>query len=80
MAKFSFDSEDLIVDWISFNLEGLLDTEMLAYHLSKHYSVSKKDLRLKVRFMKSLAVNERKKKLDLGEFSNPINLSNNQLI
>jgi hypothetical protein len=38
MAKFSFDSEGLVVDWISFNLEGLIDTEMLAYRLSKHFT------------------------------------------
>lgn len=38
MAKFSFDSEGLVVDWISFNLEGLIDTKMLAYRLSKHFT------------------------------------------
>jgi len=43
-------------------------------------SVSKNDLRLKVRLMKSLAVSEREKTLDLEEFFNRINLPNNQLI
>jgi len=43
-------------------------------------SVSKNDLRLKVRLMKSLAVSERDKKLDLEEFFKPINVRNNQLI
>ena len=43
-------------------------------------SVSKNDLRLKVRLMKSLAVSEREKKLDLEEFFKPINVRNNQLI
>jgi hypothetical protein len=44
------------------------------------YSVNKNDLRLKVRIMKSLAVSEPEKTLDLEEFFNPINLRNNQLI
>ena len=44
------------------------------------YSCSKNDLRLKVRLMKSLAVRERKKILDLGEFFNTINVRNDQLI
>ena len=43
-------------------------------------SVSRNDLRLKVRLMKSLAVSEREKKLDLEEFFKPINVRNNQLI
>jgi hypothetical protein len=43
-------------------------------------SVNKNDLRLKVRIMKSLAVSEPEKTLDLEEFFNAINLRNNQLI
>ena len=43
-------------------------------------SVWKNDLRLKVRLMKSLAVSEREKRLDLEEFFKPINVRNNQLI
>jgi hypothetical protein len=39
-------------------------------------SVSKNDLRLQVRLMKSLAVSERDKKLDLEEFFKPINVQN----
>jgi hypothetical protein len=43
-------------------------------------SVNKNDLRLKVRIMKSLAVSEPEKTLDLQEFFNTINVPNNQLI
>ena len=43
-------------------------------------SGSKNDLRLKVRLMKSLAVSEQDKRLDLEEFFNIINVRNNQLI
>ena len=43
-------------------------------------SANKNDLRLKVRIMKSLAVSEQKKTLDLEEFFNPINFRNNDLI
>ena len=43
-------------------------------------SVSKNDLRLKVLLIKSLAVSERNKILDLEEFFKPINARNNQLI
>ena len=44
------------------------------------HSVSKNDLRLKIRLIKSLATSERNKTLDLEEFFNTISLSNNQLI
>lgn len=43
-------------------------------------SVSKNDLRLKIILLKSLAVSEREKKLNLEEFFSPINVRNNQLI
>ena len=43
-------------------------------------STNKNDLRLKVLFMKSLAISDRKKKLDLEKFFNTINLRNNQLV
>ena len=44
------------------------------------YSGSKNDLRLKVRFIKSLAVSQRKKKLNLEEFFNTINVRQEALI
>nr|YP_010283126.1 hypothetical protein MKU15_pgp065 [Nitzschia traheaformis]ULD15890.1 hypothetical protein [Nitzschia traheaformis] len=37
MAKFSFDSEGLVVDWVSFNLEGLVDSKVTANRLSKYF-------------------------------------------
>ena len=43
-------------------------------------SVSKNDLRLKVRLMKSLAVSDRGKILDLEEFFNTINVRNDPLV
>ena len=43
-------------------------------------SGSKNDLRLKARLMKSLAVSNQKKKLDLEEFFNTINVRNDPLI
>ena len=43
-------------------------------------SSNKNDLWLKVRLIKSLAVSEQEKTLDLQEFFNPINPRNNQLI
>ena len=43
-------------------------------------SVSKNDLRLKMLLLKSLAVSERGKKLDLEEFFSPLNVRNSQLI
>ena len=43
-------------------------------------SANKHDLRLKVRLMKSLAVSEREKTLDLQEFFNSINYRNTALI
>ena len=43
-------------------------------------STSKNDLRLKIQVMKSLAVSKQEKILNLQEFFNRINVSNNQLI
>lgn len=36
--NFSFNSENLLVDWISFNLEGLMDPRIIARRLSKHFT------------------------------------------
>jgi len=38
MNVLTLDSENLVVDWLSFNLEGLMDPEMLARRLSKHFT------------------------------------------
>jgi hypothetical protein len=38
MAKISFDSEGLVVDWFSFNLEGLVDPGIIAGRLSKYFT------------------------------------------
>ena len=38
MIGISFNSENLVVDWISFNIQGLPDTEIIAYGLSKHFT------------------------------------------
>jgi len=35
--KLTFESENLVVDYISFKFEGLMDPEMLARRLSKHF-------------------------------------------
>jgi len=37
MTLTNFDSENLKVDWLSFNLEGLVDPGIIANHLSKHF-------------------------------------------
>jgi hypothetical protein len=52
------------------------------FQLPKSFLVStrKNDLRLKVKFMQSLACSEQSKLLDLQEFFNRINVRNNQLI
>ena len=52
------------------------------FQLPKSFLVSthKNDLRLKVKFMQSLACSEQTKLLDLQEFFNRINVRNNQLI
>jgi hypothetical protein len=36
--KLSFESENLGVDYISFNLEGFMDPEIIAHRLSKHFT------------------------------------------
>ncbi len=38
MQSLDFDSENLVVDWISFNLEGLMDPGIIAHRLSKHFT------------------------------------------
>lgn len=52
------------------------------FQLPKSFLIStgKNDLRLKLLLMKSLAVHEQEKKLNLDEFFNKVNVSNNQLI
>jgi len=34
----TLDSENLVVDWLSFNLEGLMDPRIIARRLSKHFT------------------------------------------
>jgi hypothetical protein len=36
--KSSFKSENLVVDWISFNIQGLTDSQTIAAGLSKHFT------------------------------------------
>jgi hypothetical protein len=38
MKLLNFDSENLALDWISFNLEGLIDPKIIAYRLSKYFT------------------------------------------
>jgi hypothetical protein len=38
LNKLTFESENLEVDWISFNLEGFMDPGMLARRFSKHFT------------------------------------------
>ena len=38
MTKISFNSENLKVDWISFNLKGLRNTRIIADHLSNYFT------------------------------------------
>jgi hypothetical protein len=70
----------------SWVLEVLVVEELFCFpypfRLSKSFlgSGSKNDLRLKVRLMKSLAVSNQKKILDLEEFFNTINVRNDPLI
>ena len=37
-TKLTLDSENLVVDWLSFNLEGFMDPGMLVRRLSKHFT------------------------------------------
>ena len=72
----------------SWVVEVLVAEELFTFpypfQLPKSFLISnhKHDLRLKVRLMKSLAVSERKKRLDLEEFFNKVSISipNNHLI
>jgi hypothetical protein len=36
--KLTFESENLVVDYISFNLEGLMDPEIVAHRLLKYFT------------------------------------------
>ena len=38
MNIINLNSENLIVDWLSFNLEGLMDPIIIANRLSKHFT------------------------------------------
>ena len=38
MTKISFNSENLKVDWISFNLKGLANTRIIADRLSNYFT------------------------------------------
>ena len=70
----------------SWVVEVLVAEELFSFpypfQLPKSFlrSGSKNDLRLKVCLMKSLAVNDQKKRLDLEEFFNTINVRNDPLI
>jgi len=37
MIRLSLDSETLIVDWVSFNFQGLVDSKIIANRLSKYF-------------------------------------------
>ena len=39
MSVINFDSENLVVDWISFNLEGLTDPKRIADRLFSRFNV-----------------------------------------
>ena len=38
MSVTNFDSKNLKVDWISFNLEGFMDPRIIAGRLSKYFT------------------------------------------
>jgi len=40
MSVINFDSENLVVDWISFNLEGLTDPKKIACRLFYRFNAS----------------------------------------
>ena len=40
MVNINFNSEDLVVDWISFNLTGLIDIKLLTHRLLPYFNVS----------------------------------------
>ena len=37
MSLTNFDSENLALDWISFNLEGLINLRVISDRFSKHF-------------------------------------------
>lgn len=37
MVKISLDSENLLIDWVSFNLKSLVDSKIIAGRLSKYF-------------------------------------------
>ena len=51
MSVINFDSENLVVDWISFNLEGLTDSKRIARRLFSCFNGSiTMDDQSKIRF------------------------------
>ena len=38
MKLLNFQSQNVVVNWISFNTQGLPDPLMIAHHLSKHFT------------------------------------------
>ena len=40
MTYINFNSEDLVFDWMSFNLAGLTDLKLLAQRLFPYFNVS----------------------------------------
>ena len=40
MGLLNFESENLVVDWISFNLEGLIDPKRISSLLISHFNAS----------------------------------------
>ena len=38
MSVINFDSENLKMDWISFNLDGLIDPKIIADRLLKYFT------------------------------------------
>ena len=38
MNVFNLNSENLVVDWLSFNLEGLMDPIIIGHRLVKHFT------------------------------------------
>ncbi|MFT6843341.1 MAG: hypothetical protein ACJASR_002117 [Psychroserpens sp.] len=38
MKSLNFQSQNLVVDWISFNIQGLTDPQIIASGLSKHFT------------------------------------------
>lgn len=40
--KLSFASENLVVDYISFNIQGLIDPKLIANYLFQNYTIEKR--------------------------------------